>query len=234
MLLAELEIRHSRPVAPTRRVALGKLWLPTDPTPGFGGVLLAGVVAAGISAMEDDDLADGVERLLDDIERGRRIVQPRVRFRFQADTHGLDRSTHRLVGDGDRISLDIDGHGHPLPQVLGAVYAAGQLSYKVRADVFRLLRRATRWNGGIDDRLVEFLTGDEAASLRRRDAAYDERWALQVLGFGAMTEPGRSEINKRFRNLVREAHPDHGAASEGAGQRIQELTEAKRILLAAS
>ena len=33
MLLAEIEIRHSRAVAPTRRVALGPYWLPTEPSP---------------------------------------------------------------------------------------------------------------------------------------------------------------------------------------------------------
>ena len=38
MLLAELEIRHSRAVAPTRRVAIGKHWLPTDPAPGFSAL----------------------------------------------------------------------------------------------------------------------------------------------------------------------------------------------------
>ena len=42
MLLAELEVRHSRAVAPTRRVALGRHWLPTDPAPGYGGILLGG------------------------------------------------------------------------------------------------------------------------------------------------------------------------------------------------
>ena len=46
MLLAELEIWHSRPITPTRRVALGHLVLPADPAPGFGGVLLGAVVVA--------------------------------------------------------------------------------------------------------------------------------------------------------------------------------------------
>jgi hypothetical protein len=32
--------------------------------------------------------------------------------------------------------------------------------------------------------------------------------------------------------LVRDAHPDHGASAVDAGQRIVDLTEAKRILLA--
>lgn len=233
MLLAELEVRHSRPYAPTRRVALGELWLPTEPSPGHGGLLLAGIVAAGVSALDDDEVLDRVDGLLTDLERGARIVQPRLLHRFQVDTHGLDRSRHRLLGDdaGGGMELDIDGHGAVLPQILAAMYAAGQLSYAVRADVFRLLRRATRWTGGIDEKLVAFLAGDEAGSFRRRGVPNDERWAKQVLGFDPGTEPARGEIQKQFRNLLRESHPDHGAEVEGAGQRIQDLTEARRILL---
>lgn len=231
-LLAELEVRHSRPFSPTRRVALGRLWLPTDPAPGFGGMLLAGIVAAGVSAMEDDEeVLDRLDVLLDDLQSGRRVVQPRCYYRFQVDVHGLDRSHHRLVGDGEHLHLDIDGHGAVLPQVLAAIYAAGQLSYAVRGQAFRLIRRATRWTGGIDERLLSFLGGDEAGSLRRRLLPNDERWALSILGFPSDSEPGRSEIQKRFRQLIRDAHPDHGADTEGAGQRILELTEAKRILL---
>jgi hypothetical protein len=235
VLLAELEVRHSRPYSPTRRVALGNLWLPTDPSPGHGGLLLAGIVAAGVSALDDDEQLDRVDRLLSDLEQRKRIVQPRILHRFQADTHGLDRSHHRLIGHGqhgdDGMALEIDGHGAVLPQILGAMYAAGQLSYGVRPDVFRLLRRATRWTGGIDERLLAFLTGDEAGSFRRKGIPNDERWALKILGFEPGTEPARSEIQQQFRNLLRDAHPDHGAEIEGAGQRIQDLTEARRILL---
>ena len=36
VVLAEIEIFHSRPVAPTRRVALGHRELPVEPAPGFG------------------------------------------------------------------------------------------------------------------------------------------------------------------------------------------------------
>jgi hypothetical protein len=235
MLLAELEVRHSRPYSPTRRVAVGKLWLPTDPSPGHGGLLLAGIVAAGVSALDDDEQLDRVDTLLSDLEQGKRIVQPRILYRFQSDTHGLDRSHHRLLGHGehgdDGMSLEIDGHGAVLPQILGAMYAAGQLSYSVRGDVFRLLRRATRWTGGIDARLLACLTGDEAGSFRRKGVPNDERWALRILGFDPGTEPARSEIQQRFRDMVREAHPDHGAEAEGAGQRMVELSEARRILL---
>lgn len=230
MLLAEFEVRHSRAIAPTRRVALGDLWLPTDPAPGFGGLLLAGIVGAGASCL-DEDVRDGVDSLLWDLEHGRHVAQPRLRHRFQTDVHGLDRSRHRLVGVGEDLTLDIDGHGAVLPQVLAALYAAARLSTSVRPQVFRLLRRATRWQGGADEKLLRYLSSDEAA-LRPWASPGDERWALVVLGFKSGTEPARSEINTRFRALVREAHPDHGAMTDGAGKRIHELTEARRILLA--
>jgi hypothetical protein len=230
VLLAEFEVRHSRAIAPTRRVALGSLYLPTEPAPGFGGLLLAAVLAACCARLADEQ-RDGVERLLDDLERGRRIAQPRLRHRFQTDVHGLDRSRHRLVGDGDVLHLELDDHGAVLPQALAVLYAAARLSYRVRPDVFRLLRRATRWEGDADDRLLRYLTSDEAP-FRRAAAFGDERWALGVLGFTTGDEPGRSAILRRFRSLVRHAHPDHGAEAEDAGRRITELTEAKRVLLA--
>jgi hypothetical protein len=230
VLLAELEVRHSRAIAPTRRVALGALYLPTDPAPGFGGVLLAAVLAACCARLADDQ-RDGVERLLDDLERGRRIAQPRLRHRFQTDVHGLDHSRHRLVGDADAVHLELDEHGALLPQALAALYAAARLSYRVRPTVFRLLRRATRWEGDADDRLLHYLTTDEAP-FRRAAPFGDERWALGVLGFDPGSEPGRRAILQQFRTLVRDAHPDHGADIEDAGLRITELTEAKRVLLA--
>jgi hypothetical protein len=230
VLLAEIEIRHSRPVAPTRRVALGALFLPTDPAPGYGPLLLAAVVGAGAQLLEDE-LRDGVDRLIDDLDRGRHVPQPRLRHRFQTDVVGLDRSRHRLVGEGERVSLEVDGHGAVLPQVLGVVYAAARLSYRARPAAFRLLRRATRWEGDADERLLQYLSGDEAA-FRRWDSPGDEGWALRMLGFSIDSEPARSEILKRFRTLIRDAHPDHGGETDGAGQRIHELSEAKRILLA--
>src|SRR3954463_9363560 len=54
VILAELEVFHSRPIAPTRRVALGVPVLPTAPPPGFGGLLLGGIVAAFIGRVDAD------------------------------------------------------------------------------------------------------------------------------------------------------------------------------------
>jgi hypothetical protein len=53
VLLAELEVWHSRPFTPTRRVALGHLVLPADPPPGFGGLLLGTVVAAHLGGVNE-------------------------------------------------------------------------------------------------------------------------------------------------------------------------------------
>jgi curved DNA-binding protein CbpA len=60
----------------------------------------------------------------------------------------------------------------------------------------------------------------------------ERRWAMEVLGLHADMPVDRDDVNRRYRRLLRDAHPDHGAGSEGAAQRISELAEARRILLA--
>jgi hypothetical protein len=231
MLLAELEVRHSRAIAPTRRVALGEHWLPTHPAPGFGGILLGGLVAAHIGALEADE-RDELDRLLTDLEVGRRVPQPRLRHRLQTDLVGLDRSRHRLVGRGQTLYLEIDDHGLPAPQLLAAVYAAGRVPLAARTAVFETVRRATRWHGPVDDGLIRYLMGRAPSAPSWRAYPTDERWALTVLGFGPDRRlPNRHAVQRRFRALVRQVHPDHGAEHDGAGQRMVELTEARRILL---
>ena len=126
MLLAELEVWHTRPLAPTRRVSLGNLVLPVDPAPGFGGLLLGAVVAGHIGDVPEDLVPD-VHRLIDQVDRDVRVVQPRLRHRFQVDRHGLALSTHRLIGDGEEITFDFHTTGSGLAQVLGAVYAVERL-----------------------------------------------------------------------------------------------------------
>ena len=227
--VAELEIRHSRRVAPTRRVALGDMWLPATPAPGPGGVLVAGIVAVKAQSL-DADLRDELDVLISRLDVGAKIAQPRLRHRFQTDVVGLDRSRHRLVSVGRAHELELDDHAHDLPQVLGAVYAASQFPARARASVFRLLWRALRWEGGNTRALIEYLSGDTAAVLRRHRTA---EWALDVLGFAPHALPAPTEILGRFRTLVRGVHPDHGAPVDDAGQRVSDLTEAKRILLAA-
>jgi hypothetical protein len=95
--------------------------------------------------------------------------------------------------------------------------------------VLDVIRRGLAWRGEIGPSLVRHLTGD--ADLRWAATAFaDPRlWALDVLGLGG--EGSSKEIQKRFRHLLRQAHPDHGGESEAAAQRIADLTEARRILL---
>lgn len=230
MLLAELEIRHSRAVAPTRRVALGPHWLPTEPAPGYGGILLGGIVATFIEDVEPD-LRVELLWLCDELEEGSRIAQPRLRHRFQTDVIGLERTRHALVGHGDDVHFEVHTAARPVPQLLGAVYAAGGLHPDARPAVFAAIRKAARWDGKVDRHLIRWLadpTSSPPTTWKRFPT--DERWALQIMGFEPELRPEPSEVHKRFRSLVREAHPDHGAESHGAGQRILELTEARRIL----
>ena len=146
MLLAELEVWHSRPVTPTRRVSLGHLVLPVDPTPGFGGLLLGAVIAAHLPDV-DDDLVPDVHRLLDQVSRGERVVQPRLKHRYQVDRHGLAVSVHRLEGEGDNVRFSLNPQGSPLAQVLGAIYAVERLTLEARRALNPSLHKAMRWRG---------------------------------------------------------------------------------------
>ncbi|MCB0970331.1 MAG: hypothetical protein KDA97_02265, partial [Acidimicrobiales bacterium] len=228
----ELEVFHSRPIAPTRRVALGVTVLPADPPPGFGGLLLAGIVATFVDQI-DPDLYDDLLRLTHQVEAGQRIPQPRLRHRLQEDRIGLNGCRHRLVGTGDALRFDIDAAGSPEPNVLGAVYAAGRLPADQRPEVLRTVRRALSWRGEVGPDLVAHLTESRHttswATLGGRDPVV---WALGVLGLPPESRE-RTAVQVRFRELLRDAHPDHGGASDDAAQRISELTEARRILLSA-
>jgi hypothetical protein len=230
MLLAEVEIRHSRPVAPTRRVALGLTLLPTDPLPGWGPVLLGGLLAANVGALDADELPDLYD-LIDDLEAGNRIAQPKLRHRFQKDTVGLDRSRHSLIGEGEHVWFDLDDHALPEVNILGALYAAAGIEREHRPIVFRVVRKAVQWEKSLDAGFVAHLLGDDAAFSRWRALPTDERWALRLLGFGPDDRPLRADIQSAFRDAVSMAHPDRGGSADSAGQRIVELTQARRVLL---
>ena len=238
MILAELEVFHSRPIAPTRRVALGRTNLPTDPAPGFGGILLGGIVAGHMELL-DPELFDDLHRLTLQLEAGHRIPQPRLRHRFQTDRIGLTRSIHRLVGDGEDLRFEFELKGAAAQHILAAVYAAGALPFVARARTLEAIRRAMRWAGPLDHVFIAHLTGLQ----RTRSwgaAAFEDpvRWAVRVLGLvgedsSLRGAPDRGLVQRRFRDLVREAHPDHGGDEADAAARIADLAEARRILLTA-
>jgi hypothetical protein len=229
MLLAELEVFHTRPAVPTRRVALGHLVLPVDPAPGFGGLLLGAVVANHITGV-DMELHRDIVRLIREIERNERIVQPRLRHRFQVDRHGLSHSRHRMVGDGDDVDFDFGTNGSDLAQVLGAVYAVERLDLPSRRVVAPVLVKAMRWRGPIGPALIAHLAGAHSTTL---SALADPRtWALELLGFAAVATPSKREVTKQYRVRMRDVHPDHGGAAVDASKAILDLNEARRILTA--
>jgi hypothetical protein len=252
VILAELEVYHSRPVAPTRRVALGTSVLPVDPPPGFGGILLGGIVARYVGAI-DPDLLPELAKLTTQLEHGMRVPQPRLRYRFQKDTVGLQRSRNRLLGQGDELSFSFDDtSADPAQHILGAVYAAGALPLRVRSAVMGTIRRGIGWQGPIGPELVAALAGlDRGANRSAHAISHPVEWALGILEFNGAAAgtngsangvrgpsvtsqgvgPGPKEIQHRYRQLLIEAHPDHGGDQESAAQRIADLTEARRILL---
>lgn len=229
MLLAELQIWHTRPITPTRRIALGHLVLPTDPAPGLGGVLLAAVVAAYLPNVEDELWPD-ISRLIDQVARGQRIVQPRLQHRYQVDRHGLAVSVHQMVGDAEHVEFDLHSMGRPLSQVLGAVYALERFNLDIRRQVAPVLHRAMRWQGPIGPSFVADITGVSRVDLV---GVTDPRaWALDLLGFPVGTaKVTKKDVMNRFRVRLREAHPDHGGSDADAGVTIERLGEARRILL---
>jgi hypothetical protein len=222
-------------VQPTRRLSLGNVVLPVDPAPGFGGLLLGAIVAAHLPGV-DDDLVGDVHRLITEIGRGDRIVQPRLRHRFQVDRHGLSVSTHRLVatGDADRaggedVSFELGATGTDLAQVLGAVYAVERLDAVHRDRIVPVLQKAARWRGPIGAALIAHLAGSQTLAL---EALADPRgWALALLGFEPDgKDPSKREVTAAFRRSMRDVHPDHGGAAGDAARLMSDLAEARRIL----
>ncbi len=253
MLLAELTVRHTRRHMPTRRVALDGAYLPTSGS-AHGAALLSAVVATNLLAI-DEEQRELLPRLLDDARRGLTIPRIALRHRLQHDVHGLDRSRHRVLGEDGRIVFELDVHGAPTPQVLGAVLGAASLP----ADRTRESRSTPSgaWStaagagsrprsaSGSSPRRRGTASGRRSPptdewtprrSARRgasgRGVAPDERWAMEVLGLRAGMQVERDDVNRRFRRMLRDAHPDSGGVATGAAARIAELTEARTILLA--
>src|SRR5690349_10667513 len=132
---------------PTRRVALGSAYLPMS-GPRHGAALLSAVVAANLPDLHEEQM-ELLPRLLDDARPGLTIPRIALWYRLQTDVHGLDRSRHRLIGEDARLVLELDTHGAPAPQVLGAVLAVGSLPPTPRAVGIDAIRAVVdgRWPG---------------------------------------------------------------------------------------
>jgi hypothetical protein len=248
VVLAELDVRHTRRHQPTRRVALGDAYLPTSGA-AFGAVLLGAVVAEFVPALEEEQL-DALDRLVNDARGGFTVPRIALRYRLQTDTHGLDLSRHRIlpadVEHGSvRPRLELDLHGPPASQVIGALLGAASLPPSGRSIAFRAVDAALARPGYLPEGLhvvrnLEGLPGVRPPSPVPNGAGSsegwvgmpsDRRWAMEVLGLSADMEVQRDDVQRRFRRLVRLAHPDHGAVNVGAAERIAELTDAREVLL---
>lgn len=234
MILASLEVWHSRPIAPTRRVALGDSELPAQPAPGAGGLLLGAVLARFAGDLDGDLRSDMIE-LMDDVESGRKIGQPRLRHRLQGDRVGLTRSRHRLLSGPDGLRFELEtAKALPAQSALAAVYACGEVPLEHRPTVMAVLRRGFEWVGPIGPGLIDHLVGAEIA-MRLRSGAFATAsdpliWAMGVLELESSSVDPR-DVQKSYRRLLRDAHPDHGAANDRAADRIAELSKAREILL---
>ena len=248
MVLAELNVRHTRRHMPTRRVALGDTYLPTSGA-AYGAVLLAAVVSEFAGELEEEQL-ELLPRLLEDAREGLSVPRIALRYRLQTDTHGLDRSRHRIVAEATTsespgVVLEIDRHGRADPQVIGALLAAAALPPSGRSIALRAVSAALRApmlpTGMTVRRLLEgapdlrhFLPGSPRFGGPLVDMwsgiPADRRRAMEVLGLHAEMAVARDDVQARFRRLVRLAHPDHGAATDRAAERLAELREARAVL----
>jgi hypothetical protein len=252
VILAELNIRHTRRHMPTRRVALDASYLPMNGS-AYGAALLMAVVAENIDGL-DDDQRDLLPKFLKSALDGFNVPRIGLRYRLQTDVHGLDLSRHRLLEDSGVLVVELDVHAAPSPQVIGAIMAAAAMGPTTRRKALRSIEAAIAQPGVIPEpflvrRLLNGVPSERpplAASgpvgpingVILPDSAKwvgipsERRWAMEVLGIKADVTLDRVDVQKRFRRLLRTAHPDHGGASAGAAERIAELTEARELLFA--
>ncbi len=249
MLLAELNVRHTRRHMPTRRVALGDVYLPMS-GPAYGAALLGAVISEFLGEL-DEEQRDLLPRLLHDAREGLSVPRIALRYRLQTDTHGLDRSRHRILAeattdDAPAVVLELDKHGRGAPQVIGAILAAAALPPSARWLALRAVDEALRrpkLPAGMKLRRLVFGAPDLRPPLPGAPVAFaaddlwvgvpsERRWAMEVLGLHTGMELERDDVQARFRRLVRLAHPDHGAEHERAAERLAELAEARELLLA--
>ena len=292
---AELEVCHSRVVAPTRRVALGSLDLPED----YGPVLL-GCVAGWFAQGQDDEFFSDAAKLLAYVSTKTSIPQPHMRYRFQQDLVGLLASSHQIReevdsrnGQGHWRDNGNGGNGNggngyggnglaaglefvsdmksstPAQHVLGALYAAYRLEDEAHWQSCEMIEMALVWaverplgslkgtktrlgitgvetTGGTEPERSELLSllvkgsgvseadGRNGFGSRRLSSlTLAHRWAMKVLEFEETEADTLSEaiIQDRFRQLLREAHPDSGGNPKEAPTRISDLSEARHILI---
>ena len=179
-------------------------------------------------------------RLLEDARGGLAIPRIALRHRLQYDVHGLDRSRHRLIGEDGTLVVELDMHGsadaatarcghgcrrvrrrpggararqHPPRRRRAVARASRRVSSCACCGTARACRRR-RSPGPRPGSPVAHPTRSCGAACRR-----SARWAMEVLGLRVGMDVVRDEVNRRFRRLLRDAHPDHGGATRARARR---------------
>ena len=117
--------------------------------------LLAAVVSEHLLEL-DEDQQELVPKLLRDARKGLTVPRIAMRYRLQTDTHGLDRSRHRIVdetfgGDRRRVILELDKHSRPDPQLIGAIMAIATMPPGAREIGLRAIERVLRSPGQLPE-----------------------------------------------------------------------------------
>lgn len=234
MAVAELRIFHSRHPSATRRVSPDRIRA-IGPRAGDAavhlGCLVLGANLGGLDANEADDL----ETLMAALNVRRRPPRA-LRHRIQTDRHGLDLSVHRLLATETGWRLDLDVHGPPAPQVVGALVAFDLLPPQTRGRALAAAAAVSALAASCSFATAEELHDRVAAVVfdGAADSALDSRivWALETLDLPAGSIDVESGLVLRaYRRGVRAAHPDHGADDDGAADRITALRRARDLLL---
>ena len=230
-ICAELEVCHSRVVAPTRRVALGSLDLPED----YGPVLL-GCVAGWFAQGQDDEFFSDAAKLLAYVSTKTSIPQPHMRYRFQQDLVGLLVSSHQIReevdsrnGQGLWRGNGNGGNGYggnglaaglkfvsdmksstPAQHVLGALYAAYRLEDEAHWQSCEMIEMALEWaverpSGSLKGTKTRLgITGVETTGGTEPERS--ELLGLLVKGSGVLEADGRNGFGNRRLSSLTLAH----------------------------
>ena len=198
-------IYHSSFSVPTRRVAVGENNVNSfrsDQIKKFLGPLLGRLLS------NVGDQSDEVVGLVEDLESGF-TPSSRLRCRIQNDRQGLKivevRFSEFLETQFVPASTTISSQ----QILLGVIMAVNGIDEEKRRQVLRWIKVvAGRRQGGVESEIL---------------------WAKEVLGFGSTEDITESQIKIRFRETLREVHPDRGKNEKG--WLVDELMQARKTLL---
>ena len=216
-------------IAPTRRVAVVTA-SSTDPAPGPGGLLL-GAVLARFAPDLDKDTRKEMLVLMREIERGDRIGQPR----HSASPAGSHRAQPQ-PSPSARDPMGCSSRWRPTrgrgTVGLAAVCACAKIPDSQRSTVVDVLRKASM-DGPGGPGLIDHLVGAEIAMRFGvvRSTSLPTPCSGRSTSSVSTVMASRRRAVKRYRALLRDAHPDHGADDDEAADQIAELSRAREILL---